>query len=55
MMKAEVEEGQLEIVVKGIDGEDIKVDVSCQSCITVPGKGMPRDWRVLTVVISLSK
>jgi DnaJ-class molecular chaperone len=44
-MKAEVEEGQLEVVVKGVDGEDIKVDISGQTCINVPGKGMPQDWQ----------
>lgn len=40
----EVEEGQLEASVKGVDGEEIMFNIAGTKQVRIPGKGMPKDW-----------
>jgi DnaJ-class molecular chaperone len=41
----EVEEGQLETIIEGIDGQLITVEVLDQQRVRIPGHGMPKDWQ----------
>jgi hypothetical protein len=43
-MTVEIEEGQAEVIIRGIDGEDFTVDIRHPTSVTIPGKGMPKDW-----------
>jgi DnaJ-class molecular chaperone len=45
MTNVEVEEGQLEATIQGIDGQDIIVEVLDQKRVRIPGHGMPKDWQ----------
>jgi len=42
-MTVEIEEGQAEVVICGINGEDFTVDIRHQTSVTIPGKGMPKN------------